>query len=87
MAVAAGCGDDDNGGGGSGSSRLVVSAAASMKEALTACTPKFDEAEDASVKQSFAGSHELAAQIRQGPRSTSMRRPTPSCLTSCTRTG
>ena len=37
-----------------------------MKEALTACAPKFDEAEDASVKQSFAGSDELAAQIRQG---------------------
>jgi molybdate transport system substrate-binding protein len=62
--VAAGCGGA--GAGGSGSSRLVVSAAASMKEALTACAGKFDEAEDASVKQSFAGSDELAAQIRQG---------------------
>lgn len=64
-ALAAGCGNDD-GGGGSGSTRLVVSAAASMKEALTACAPKFDKAEDASVKQSFAGSDELAAQVRQG---------------------
>jgi molybdate transport system substrate-binding protein len=63
-AIAAGCGDDD--GGGSGSTRLVVSAAASMKEALTACAPKFDKAEDAGVKLSFAGSDELAAQIRQG---------------------
>jgi molybdate transport system substrate-binding protein len=65
-AVAAGCGDD--GGGGSGSTPLVVSAAASMTEALTACEPKFDKAHDASVKQSFAGSDELAAQIRQGAR-------------------
>jgi molybdate transport system substrate-binding protein len=39
-----------------------------MKEALTACAPKFDKAENASVKQSFAGSDELAAQIRQGAR-------------------
>jgi molybdate transport system substrate-binding protein len=62
-AIAAGCGDD---GGGSGSTRLVVSAAASMQEALTACAPKFDKAEDAGVKLSFAGSDELAAQIRQG---------------------
>jgi len=37
-----------------------------MKEPLTACAPKFDKAEDASVRQSFAGSDELAAQIRQG---------------------
>ena len=65
-AVAAGCGDD--GGGGSGSTALVVSAAASMTEALTACAPKFDKAQKASVKQSFAGSDELAAQIRQGAR-------------------
>jgi molybdate transport system substrate-binding protein len=65
-AIAAGCGSDDGGGGGSGSKRLVVSAAASMKEALTACAPRFDKAENASVRQSFAGSDELAAQIRQG---------------------
>jgi molybdate transport system substrate-binding protein len=62
-AVSAGCGD---GGAGSGSTRLVVSAAASMKESLTACAPKFDKAEGAGVKLSFAGSDELAAQIRQG---------------------
>jgi molybdate transport system substrate-binding protein len=66
-AVFPGCGENAAGGG-SGSTPLVVSAAASMTEALTACAPKFDEAHDASVKQSFAGSDELAAQIRQGAR-------------------
>jgi molybdate transport system substrate-binding protein len=44
----------------------VVSAAASMKEAMTACAPQFDKANDSTVRQSFAGSDELAAQIRQG---------------------
>jgi len=63
-AFAAGCGDD--GGSGSRQTALVVSAAASMKEALTACAPRFDKAEDAAVRESFAGSDELAAQIRQG---------------------
>ena len=72
LALAAGCGDDegeDGGGGGGGSdepTRLVVSAAASMTEALEACAPEFGEAENADVKLSFAGSDELAAQIRQG---------------------
>jgi molybdate transport system substrate-binding protein len=68
-ATAAGCGDDDRGGdsGGSGSpTRLVVSAASSMTEALDACSPKFGDAENADVRLSFAGSDELAAQIRQG---------------------
>ena len=70
--AAAGCGDDDGtdtGGGGGGSdepTRLVVSAAASMTEALEVCAPQFGEAENADVKLSFAGSDELAAQIRQG---------------------
>ncbi len=70
----AGCGDDDDdeGGGGSGDDgggeqvRLVVSAAASMTEALDTCAPQFGEAENAEVRLSFAGSDELAAQIRQG---------------------
>src|SRR5262245_10295232 len=68
LAFAAGCGgDDDDSGGDSGApTRLVVSAAASMTEALEACAPKFGEAENADVKLSFAGSDELAAQIRQG---------------------
>jgi molybdate transport system substrate-binding protein len=66
-AIAAGCGDDDDDGGGSGSStRLVVSAASSMTEALEKCGPQFGDAENADVKLSFAGSDELAAQIRQG---------------------
>jgi molybdate transport system substrate-binding protein len=70
-AIAAGCGDEDNDADGeSGNSeeamRLVVSAAASMTEALEACAPRFEEAENAAVRLSFAGSDELAAQIRQG---------------------
>ena len=67
-AVAASCGDDDDSGGGSADSptRLVVSAASSMTEALERCAPEFGDAENADVKLSFAGSDELAAQIRQG---------------------
>ena len=56
---AGGCGSDDP-------SRLVVSAASSMTEALERCAPRFDDAEGADVRLSFAGSDELAAQIRQG---------------------
>jgi molybdate transport system substrate-binding protein len=61
----AGCGDDPTVSGGDGSARpqLVVSAASSMKEALTSCAPGF---EDGDVRLQFAGSDELAAQIRQG---------------------
>ena len=60
----AGCGDDDDGtGGGASKPRLVVSAASSMTEAITSCAKDYP---DASVKLSFAGSDELAAQIRQG---------------------
>ena len=43
-----------------------MSAASSMTEALQNCAPRFGEAENADVKLSFAGSDELAAQIRQG---------------------
>ena len=57
LLVPAGCGGDDD------RPRLVVSAAASMTPALTDCAPGF---EDATVRYSFAGSDELAAQIRQG---------------------
>jgi molybdate transport system substrate-binding protein len=68
VGVAAGCGDDDDSGGGSSDNptRLVVSAASSMTEALEKCGPEFGDAENADVKFSFAGSDELAAQIRQG---------------------
>jgi molybdate transport system substrate-binding protein len=55
--VAAGCGDDD--GSGSAGRPLVVAAAASLSEALRACSPE-------GTRLSFAGSDELAAQIRQG---------------------
>ncbi|MGH2715126.1 MAG: molybdate ABC transporter substrate-binding protein [Thermoleophilaceae bacterium] len=55
----AGCGD----GGGGDDQRLVVSAASSMTEALTDCGRDFT---DATVRFQFAGSDELAAQIRQG---------------------
>ena len=63
-AVAGGCGSDPTSG--PGSTRLVVSAAASMKEALSSCAPAFGKANRADVRQSFAGSDELAAQIEQG---------------------
>jgi molybdate transport system substrate-binding protein len=61
----AGCGSDDDGGssGSDSTPRLVVSAASSMTEALTTCSSDFDGAD---VKLSFAGSDDLAAQIRQG---------------------
>jgi molybdate transport system substrate-binding protein len=70
--LAVGCGDDDDDGGSSASGdggqqqRLIVSAAASMTEALEECAPGFGQAEDTQVRLSFAGSDELAAQIRQG---------------------
>jgi molybdate transport system substrate-binding protein len=51
------------GGGDSSKPTLKVSAASSLKEALTSCAA--DDA-NADVKLSFAGSDELAAQIRQG---------------------
>jgi molybdate transport system substrate-binding protein len=63
-AVAAGCGDDD--GGSAGDARLVVSAAASMTTALESCAPVFGEQEGVEVRLSFAGSDELAAQLRRG---------------------
>ncbi len=60
----AGCGDDAAVSGGDRERpQIVVSAASSMKEALTGCAKDFP---DATVRLQFAGSDELAAQIRQG---------------------
>jgi molybdate transport system substrate-binding protein len=56
LLMLAGCGGGDD-------PRLVVSAASSMTQALTACSSDFIGAD---VHLSFAGSDELAAQIRQG---------------------
>lgn len=56
LALVAGCGGGDE-------DELVVSAASSLSTALTACTR---EAQEPPVKLQFAGSDELAAQIRQG---------------------
>jgi molybdate transport system substrate-binding protein len=56
LVALAGCGGEDE-------PRLVVSAASSMTLALTDCGPEFD---GATVRYSFAGSDELAAQLRQG---------------------
>jgi molybdate transport system substrate-binding protein len=59
--LATACGGGDDG----GPDRLVVSAAASLTEPLTACSRDFD---GPPVRLSFAGSDELAAQIRRGVR-------------------
>jgi molybdate transport system substrate-binding protein len=64
LVALAGCGDDATvSGSGSDRPQLTVSAASSMKEALTTCAREFP---DADVRLQFAGSDELAAQIRQG---------------------
>jgi molybdate transport system substrate-binding protein len=60
LLLVAGCGDDS---GGTGKPQLVVSAAASLKKPLTKYGAEYD---GATVRYSFAGSDELAAQIRQG---------------------
>jgi molybdate transport system substrate-binding protein len=57
----AGCGADRQGSAADGPGRLVISAAASLSTALDACKP-------AGARISFAGSDELAGQIRQGLR-------------------
>jgi molybdate transport system substrate-binding protein len=59
-----GCGDDDAGGSQSAPA-LRVSAAASLKQAFTSYGDAFDAAR---ARFSFAGSDELAAQIRAGAR-------------------
>jgi molybdate transport system substrate-binding protein len=63
-AIAAGCGDDDEQSAGQPARQpLVVSAASSLKDAFTNYGDDFSSAD---VKLSFAGSDELAAQIRKG---------------------
>jgi molybdate transport system substrate-binding protein len=57
------CGDESTSASGGGNRTLTVSAASSLTSALTAYGTKF---EPARVRLSFAGSDELAAQIRQG---------------------
>jgi molybdate transport system substrate-binding protein len=59
LAALAGCGGD----GSSPEATLVVSAASSLQKPLTECSQHYDGAK---VRLSFAGSDELAAQIRQG---------------------
>ena len=55
------CGSDDESGGSGGD--LLVSAASSLQDAFDAYGERFDAAE---IKPSYAGSDELAAQIRNG---------------------
>ncbi len=59
--LTAGCGGDEGGAG--ERPRLIVSAASSLTEPLRACSERFAGAD---VRLSFAGSDELAAQIRRG---------------------
>ncbi|HEX3318498.1 MAG TPA: molybdate ABC transporter substrate-binding protein [Solirubrobacteraceae bacterium] len=60
----AGCGSTGNSSSGGGSApTLTVSAAASLKDAFTNCAQSFKAAH---LRFSFAGSDQLAAQIRQG---------------------
>jgi molybdate transport system substrate-binding protein len=61
LAALAGCGDD--GGAAAGRPQLTVSAASSLKAAFTDYGERFAAAD---ARFSFAGSDELAAQIRQG---------------------
>jgi molybdate transport system substrate-binding protein len=63
LSLLAGCGSSDDSPGSAATPQLTVSAAASLKNALTAYGQAFDAAD---VRLSFAGSDELAAQIRQG---------------------
>src|SRR4051794_6579576 len=60
--LAVGCGSDESASG-SKRAKLTVSAATSLKQAFERCAPTFSAAE---VRLQFAGSDELAAQIRQG---------------------
>ena len=61
-AVFAGCGDDDDGSEAEASVELTVSAASSLTEAFEV----YDESFEGEARYSFAGSDELAAQVRSG---------------------
>jgi molybdate transport system substrate-binding protein len=61
--AAAGCGSSGGSSSSSGKPDLVVSAAASLKDAFTQYAQQFPQA---TMRASFAGSDELAAQIEQG---------------------
>ena len=61
-AVLAGCGDDDDGSDAEASVELTVSAASSLTEAFEV----YDESFEGDARYSFAGSDELAAQVRSG---------------------
>jgi molybdate transport system substrate-binding protein len=61
--IAACGGDNESAANGGERERLIVSAAASLTDALEECSKDFSGAD---VRLSFAGSDELAAQIRQG---------------------
>src|SRR5262245_41534729 len=63
LALLTACGGDDSSSSSSSKPTLTVSAATSLKKAISAYGSEFPEA---SVRSSFAGSDELAAQIRQG---------------------
>ena len=66
LALLGGCGgSDDSTGSGGGGGKLVVSAASSLDDAFTAYAKSFPGDD---IKQSFAGSDTLAAQIEQGAR-------------------
>jgi molybdate transport system substrate-binding protein len=60
--VAVGCGNESSSGDSDGGGQVIVSAASSLEPAFTA----YAEAAGIDAKQSFAGSDDLAAQIRQG---------------------
>ena len=66
LLAVAGCGGADDG----ESGQLVVSAAASLQQAFT----DYAHAAGIDARQSFAGSDELAAQIRQGDQARRLRR-------------
>ncbi len=66
LALLGGCGGSgDSTGSGGGGGKLVVSAASSLDDAFTAYAKSFPGDD---IKQSFAGSDTLAAQIEQGAR-------------------